>query len=755
MHLPEELIVLFTRFASHPVIQQIAPFVVLVLVPFLVLVGQAHIVSLFDSLSMALENLSFILPWNWSFGNASNSSGRRKPRNKLVRTRAEQIGLTGDAIGKNENGLEDGGYYPGIVNISGTYCFMDSTLQAMASLSYLLPYIEEIHSQAEALDVPTPVIDALRDIIHTLDRPQRSPYAIRPIEMIDALARHSQGKHNSLFSSREHQDAQELFQLISECIKTEAAAVDKESYRDRGLGGLSHGSPQTNRDLGKSVFDGLTANRRSCRECGYTEAVMHFAFDNWQLTVPRSSCHLQDCLSDYTRIEILEDCICRKCSMIFTYKKLEEEAERLTEAAGAHEASPSKKKRAREARKLAARVKAALDEGRIEEDIRGVKMEKVLSRESTKQAMIARPPPVLALHLNRSMHWGHYATKNTCHIFFPELLDLSPYTTSGKLSTIPDKPISEQGPFIPRSTTPTPATYAAPRVLYRLSAIVCHYGQHSFGHYVCYRRKPRPMSSGARRFAPPKLVCPLGCTCEKCQMYGPVRDEAEDGEEKLIPSRNVPGRGWLRISDESVQEVGLETVLREGSGAFMLYYERVLQPGVYISPSPRGSEETLKPKMNSSNASLHSVLTDGTKTDEAVEEKKSVPKVIGPRVVRNVSTQRSRSSSASPPNQPSVLSSGLPHPLASVQEDKTSRPLQNGVSSHTPPKAEASLPPIAPSPTKKAKTSPLQHNTPPTELHILSPTPTPSAREVGETSSNSRTSGLSISTNGRSSGVTP
>lgn len=76
--------------------------------------------------------------------------------------------------------------------------------------------------------------------------------------------------------------------------------------------------------------------------------------------------------------------------MIFTYKKLEEDAERLTEAAGAHEASPSKKKRAREARKLAARVKAALDEGRIEEDIRGVKMEKVLSRESTKQAMIAR-----------------------------------------------------------------------------------------------------------------------------------------------------------------------------------------------------------------------------------------------------------------------------------------------------------------------------------------------------------------------------
>jgi ubiquitin carboxyl-terminal hydrolase 1 len=62
--------------------------------------------------------------------------------------------------------------------------------------------------------------------------------------------------------------------------------VDKEGYRDRGLGGLSQAS-ETNREIGKSVFDGLTANRRSCVMCGYTEAVMHFALDNWQLAVPR------------------------------------------------------------------------------------------------------------------------------------------------------------------------------------------------------------------------------------------------------------------------------------------------------------------------------------------------------------------------------------------------------------------------------------------------------------------------------------
>lgn len=52
----------------------------------------------------------------------------------------------------------------------------------------------------------------------------------------------------------------------------------------------------------------------------------------------------------------------------------------------------SKKKRIREMCKLEARVRNALSEGRIEEDLElgKVKMEKVYSRASTKQVMIAR-----------------------------------------------------------------------------------------------------------------------------------------------------------------------------------------------------------------------------------------------------------------------------------------------------------------------------------------------------------------------------
>ncbi len=120
-----------------------------------------------------------------------------------------------------------------------------------------------------------------------LNTPSSSSRPHRPIDIITALSGSNPSKNNSLFSSREHQDAQELFQLLSECIKNEALAVANEIRRDRGLSvALTKQDDLAARNISKTVFDGLTANRRSCMECGYTEAVMHFPFDKWQRALP-------------------------------------------------------------------------------------------------------------------------------------------------------------------------------------------------------------------------------------------------------------------------------------------------------------------------------------------------------------------------------------------------------------------------------------------------------------------------------------
>jgi ubiquitin carboxyl-terminal hydrolase 1 len=378
----------------------------------------------------------------------------------------------------------------------------------------------------------------------------------------------------------------------------------------------------------------------------------------------QSSCRLEDCLEDYTRLEILKDCICRKCSLVATLTRLQKERSPLEAAvAPPAKASSSKKKRLKEVRKMEGRVKAALEEGRIEDDLKDVRIEKVFSTASTKQAMIARPPPVLALHLNRSIHYGSYVGKNNCRVFFPEVLDLTPYTTSGSLSTIPTASISTPPPSNPlprRSTTPTPSLYRgmeATRTIYRLSAVVCHFGTHSFGHYICYRRKP------TGRTGPPKLIDPLlkpesnsssriSGKGKGVEVEGDGEAEGKDGQGEADEEEDEgpqyvwedgspsPGTGWLRISDDSVRECGIETVLTEGSSAFMLYYELAIRDPAHVYPSLCGnglgemgvrggkgaeaSEETLKPEMRAVylNGSVGSLVSE---VGVGIQKKKQKP----------------------------------------------------------------------------------------------------------------------------------
>ncbi|KAH8096636.1 hypothetical protein BXZ70DRAFT_945473 [Cristinia sonorae] len=680
MSTSEDITHLLSLLFSNYAVQQIAPLVVVVVLPLILLTAQPHIAHLIRQLYMVLESLASVLPWNWGSGSSTSGSvaDRNKLKKRVVRTRAEQIVAGQDVSGSSSDVSYFEGYYPGLVNLSGSYCFMNSTLQAMASLSYLQPHIDQVFNKAESLStiVHTPVIDELRELLADLNTPTSSQKSIRPEEIITALSRHSRGGRNPLFSSREHQDAQELFQLVSECIKREISAVDKESTRDRGLGGISAG--KSSRRIGNSVFDGWTANRRSCKECGYTEAVMHFPLDNCQLALPRASAITLDMLlEDYTRLEELNDCICRRCSLKATYDRLVYEADKLTRAASVADASSSKKRRAREARSMEAKVKLALEEGRIEEEIKGLQMEKVFSRVSTKQAMIARPPAVLVLHLNRSIHYGGSdAARNNCRVSFNEYLDLTPYTTSGQLSTNPSFPISSP----PRPTI----SQSYPRYIYRLSAVVCHYGSHYAGHYICYRRKPRPPNAGSKRWAPPRFACPFGCGCEKCQRWGPVRDEWD------VRNERSSSGGWLMASDTQVQEVGLGQVLAEGAGAFMLFYERVIPyappsghhrphqgsyskssmrsdsastvptttstmtatatvidveryrqqqaSGVYSSTSPKSSEETLRPGMDahSSRSSATSATTQVNGINNNSGNQDAAPNPSGEAIELNV-----------------------------------------------------------------------------------------------------------------------
>jgi hypothetical protein len=68
---------------------------------------------------------------------------------------------------------------------------------------------------------------------------------------------------------------------------------------------------------------------------------------------------------------------------------------------------------------MAAQVKAALDEGRIEDDLEGIRLEKVHSKASTKQAMIARVSHQTSVRVWRLIALLFVAPSDPCPSYQP------------------------------------------------------------------------------------------------------------------------------------------------------------------------------------------------------------------------------------------------------------------------------------------------------------------------------------------------
>lgn len=115
---------------------------------------------------------------------------------------------------------------------------------------------------------------------------------------------------------------------------------------------------------------------------------------------------------------------------------------------------------------------------------------------------------------------------------FPEYLNMDPYTTSERLSLAPNQPISQCKQELQDGNSAGKA-----HNVYRICAVVVHFGSHSYGHYVSFRRR-------LSAFTRPALA-----------------DAGASGDE------------WYRISDETVELSTTDEMLR--ANPFLLFYERV------------------------------------------------------------------------------------------------------------------------------------------------------------------------------------
>ncbi|KAI9323770.1 hypothetical protein BX666DRAFT_2016861 [Dichotomocladium elegans] len=526
----------------------------------------------------------------------------------------------------------DAKYITGLIN-TGNSCFINSALATLATLrSYLAERVDEHGDELERLELTTNdyVLQSVAyALIHSsfcflcsrtqpshlteLNQPLTQPRRMAPTEFIGALERKTNGTIN-----REQQDAQELFQIISNALSSEeeiqyrqdpsslldAGALRKlttdqarnredtatrtsslssfgtagsmwSSFSVSSVGGRLRHRPRRPRN----PFTGLAATKISCMRCGYTAPIRHNTFDNISLTVPQTpSCTLQKCIETYTKVDILTDFRCRKCSLNATLEALINEQPKLAKASPEEQIEHNGKIQVlRDALKY-----------NVEAPLPGIPLVAPKSTSATtKQTMFANPPKSLCFHLSRSIyHPSGVVQKNHCDVRFPEVLDLAPYTTNGFLNTAdpsaslsaPPAPISQQQARTSRTSLvylrnmaaghrfvhgrdglsvalgskdedhhrlirnalPSLSVPVVRTIPYRLNAVIVHYGGHESGHFITYRRKKLPTGHEVRR-------------------------PHEDG---YVPEPSV----FWRCSDEHIEEVDLQTVL--SSEAYMLFYER-------------------------------------------------------------------------------------------------------------------------------------------------------------------------------------
>ena len=452
---------------------------------------------------------------------------------------------------------------PGLGNWDNS-CYQNSVLQGLAALESLPAFLRSYTTGQSGS-----TLKALDETIARLNDPANVGKTFwTPAEL-------------KSMSSWQQQDAQEYFSKLSDELEKDTAKAAKKRSGSNGLEALLRvergmarkSSPETtsppqtdsitsSKDptpveqlpeevaslIARNPLEGLLAQRVGCQQCDYVEGLSLVPFNC--LTVPLGRQWMYDirsCLNEYTALEPINGVECAKCTLLLAKQQMEELLSQVRPDTGREdlaldEASRTFRLSLRERLKM---ISQALEDENFSDQVLKncqIPSNKRVATTKTRQAVIARSPRSLVVHVNRSNfdELTGVQSKNSATVTFPQQLDLAPWCLGRDPSFDNDNEGVETWNVDPSKSMLSTEDCTEKLDfgnLYELRAVITHYGRHENGHYICYRRSP-------------------------------YRTKTDDN--KAMES-SMP---WWRLSDEDVTEVEESTVLAQG-GVFMLFYEQV------------------------------------------------------------------------------------------------------------------------------------------------------------------------------------
>lgn len=571
----------------------------------LVYLTPSRIVIALDS-RMSPSDFSPSDPSRLSFQTKSESMQRLlglDPNTFSLFPRSRSLSGLGNALlGNNNNAVP-----PGLGNWDNS-CYQNSVIQGLASLKSLSAFLAQ-NVEALAQKGSFSTHEALKGIIDHLN--SASQYGTKLWIPPDLKS----------MSSWQQQDAQEYFSKLVDQIDIEIRQASKGQTRNMGLkmtgleenilrdicqdgsASASEGDDQSPPMIEKSSLqnplEGLLAQRVGCMNCGWTEGLSLIPFNC--LTVPlggKFEYDVRECLDQYMALEPIEGVECAKCTLLRAREQLRNLLGGISEDEDQSDKSPSpglSEAVRNSAQDRLDAVNAALGEDDFAEKTLANKChipsKNRVSTTKSRQAVIARAPQCLAIHINRSLfdEMTGMLKKNHAAVNFPQQIDLNDWCLGTRVAQQPGDAIENWVTNPADSMLPRPghAVHVSDR-RYELRAIITHYGRHENGHYICYRKYPTAVFPAT---APDEVL------------------QAEGDKEK--------SERWYRLSDDDVQMVSEGHVMSQG-GAFMLFYEAIdsshpvhlQEDSTKVEPVQSDAAEEVSNFTASENMSTTSTVTD-------------------------------------------------------------------------------------------------------------------------------------------------